>query len=334
MASPQNSLPPTRSINASPKSALLVENDKSLSTCFRLQLETEGYAVRIASNTEEGLRLFRDLHPFNVVLINYYIPPRDGVGIDCLAPQIHGVQLAMAIRDMVPLQGIIIAALDYTSAAEVPRPPELMHVPLLTEIGNGELRRLLDKVEVSIAIEALTACDKLRLRNFAEFLVRRLGRAAGGENWEDLLKEAFLRTWIGTESRHKGRHWNKKVDFVRHLTETMRSISNSWSRQRSSERDIYRISELSIVDADGRENSPLDSVASTDPPADQGLIESDEIDQVLALFDHDLEAKQVLRGRMDGLTDSEIRKKYRFSEKRYVTIMKRIRKLLGNRAHA
>jgi len=334
MASPECFPPPTRSINASPKSALLVENDKSLSSCFKIQLETEGYAVRSASNSEEGLRLFRDLNPFNVVLINYYIPPREGVGIDCLAPQIHGVQLAMAIRDIVPLQGIIIAALDYTSAAEVPRPPELMRVPLLIDNGNGELRRLLEKVEVSRAIEALTVSEKLKLRKFAELLVRRLGRAAGGEDWEDLLKEAFLRTWIGTESRHKGRHWNKKVDFVRHLTETMRSISNSWSRQRSSERDTYLVSELSIVDADGRENSPLDSVASKDAPADQDLIESDEMDEVVALFDQDLEAKQVLRGRLGGLTDREIKKKYRFDEKRYVAIMKRIRELLGHRAHA
>ena len=61
-------LPPPRSINASPKSALLVESDESLLSFLRRSLEDEGYAVRIAANSEEGLRLYRDCGPFNVGL--------------------------------------------------------------------------------------------------------------------------------------------------------------------------------------------------------------------------------------------------------------------------
>jgi len=99
-------LPPTQSINACRKSALLVESDESLSNFLRRCLKDEGYAVRIASNAEEGFRLYRDCGPFNVVLINYCVPSRKGLGIDCLSPQIHGVQLAMAIRDIDPLQGM------------------------------------------------------------------------------------------------------------------------------------------------------------------------------------------------------------------------------------
>ena len=63
------SLPPARSINTSAKSALLVESDESLSGFLRRRLKDEGYAVRTASNSEEGLRLYRECAPFNVVLI-------------------------------------------------------------------------------------------------------------------------------------------------------------------------------------------------------------------------------------------------------------------------
>jgi len=327
-------LPPTRSITASPKSALLVENDESLSNCFRRHLERDGYVVRTALNTQEGLRLFCDFKPFNVVLIDYYAPRSNGDKIDCLAPQVHGVQLAMAVRNLAPLQGIIIAALDFQGEADVPRPRELMQVSLLTETGNGQLRGLLEKMEVDRAIKALTPPELLKLQKFAERLVRGLGRRARGADWEDLLREAFLRTWIGAESRQNGRHWNKKVDFVRHLTWAMRSICDSWKRQRSNERETYLISELSTLDAEGRERTPLDYIASRRAPADQQLIDREEEDQVLALFNDDLEAKQVLRGLIDGLTNSQIKEKYRFDEKRYVAITRRIRKLLGNRAQA
>jgi CheY-like chemotaxis protein len=125
------------SINTASKSALLVESDESLLTCFRQLLEKAGYVVRLAPDTGEGLRLFRECGPFNVVLINYYAPEKKGTGIDCLVPQIHGVRLAVTIRDMNPSQGIIIVALDYQFASDVPRPAEVAHIAVLVETGNG-----------------------------------------------------------------------------------------------------------------------------------------------------------------------------------------------------
>ena len=318
------------SIAACPKSALLIENDKSLLNCFREQLQREGYAVRTASCTEEGLRLFRDFKPFNVVLINYFVPKKNGDHIDCLERQTHWIDLAIAIHAILPSQGMIVVALDFTNADEVGRPPELVHVHVLIQNRDGELRRLLEKVEVSRAIQALSEFDILRLRKFADLLVRGLRRAACGEDGEDLLKEAFLRTWIGTESRQKGRHWNKKVDFVGHLIGTMRSICNSWNRQRSGEKQTDLISEFPRVGADGREYSPLDNIPSTSAPADEVY----ELKQIVGSFDHDLEARQVLQGRLHGFTPSQIREKYRFDEKRYVAILTRIRKVLGDRAQA
>jgi CheY-like chemotaxis protein len=101
-----------RSINGSNKSALLVENSDSLLTFLKRSLNDEGYAVRTATNSQEGLRLYHDCGPFNVVLINYCVPRSNGDEIDCREPQTHGIDLAMAIRQSNPLQGIVIAAFD------------------------------------------------------------------------------------------------------------------------------------------------------------------------------------------------------------------------------
>jgi CheY-like chemotaxis protein len=295
------SLPPTKSINASTKSALLVENDESLLNFLRRSLKDEGYAVRTAANSEEGLRLYRHCAPFNVVLIDYCVPQSNGIGIDYLAPQTHGIGLAMAIREINPSQGIIIAALDYRDAREVPRPQELMDIPVLIDIGNFHLRSLLEKIEVDRAIEVLTSSELLRLQQYADFRVRGLGRAARGRTGED-------------------------VDFVMHLTGAMQSISSSWKRQ-FTDREAYLISELLVHDAEGQEHSPVANVASAHAAADQLLVEKDEKDQILTIFKDDPEATQMLLGLLHGLKKNELG----LDKKKCAATEKRIRTKLLNR---
>ena len=292
--------PPARSINSSPKSALLVEDDESLLGLFKEWLGEKGYSVRTASNTDEGFRLFRDFAPFNVVLINYYAPQREGASVDCLEPQIHGVRLAKAIRDRDPFQGIIIVALDFQSAEEVSRPPEVMNIPLLIGPVNGQLCSLLNKIEVDRAINALTSSELLRLQRVAQFRIRGLGRTARGRDWEDLLDEALYRTLIGAEDNNNGRHWNTKVSFVQHLASTISSIANLWKRQ-FRENDTYLESELLTYDAEGHEHSPIDNVAAKNSPTDQLLLERDEENQILMMFRDDPEVAQLIQGLASGL---------------------------------
>jgi len=330
---PEPPNPPTKNINAAPKTALLVENDPSLLNFFRTFLKNDGYAVRTAANSEEGLRLYCDCAPFNVVLINYCVPPRKGVGTDYLAElQTHGIGLAMEIRQINPSQGIIIAALAYRNAGEVPRQRELMHIPLLTDPRNSQLRSLLERIEVDRAIEALTASELVRLQRFADFRVRGLGWAADGRTGDDLLGEALLRTLIGAEATLKGRHWNRDVDFVQHLIRAMESISSCWRRQFKN-KEVYLIRELPKHDAEGQEHSPLDTVASGDVLAEQRLIEKDDEDRVLARFKDDPEATQVLQGLLDGLKKIEIMTRYGLAEKKYTAAAKRIRVILRGRTN-
>ena len=46
---PEPHLPPTKNINASPKTALLVENDESLLNFLKSFLKNDGYTVRTTS---------------------------------------------------------------------------------------------------------------------------------------------------------------------------------------------------------------------------------------------------------------------------------------------
>ncbi|MGC1646663.1 MAG: hypothetical protein WA741_12600 [Candidatus Sulfotelmatobacter sp.] len=75
----------------------------------------------------------------------------------------------MAIRDIDPSQGIIIAATAYRTAGEVPRPKELMDIPLLIDFSIFQLRNLLEKIEVDRAIKGLTSSELLQLQLFAKF---------------------------------------------------------------------------------------------------------------------------------------------------------------------
>jgi CheY-like chemotaxis protein len=121
---------PLKSINAAYKSALLVANHPSLLEFLRRFFEVEGYTIRTASNGEEGMRLYDDFGPFNVVLIDHDVPQQNGVEIDYRLPQTSGKDLASDILKINPSQGIIIAASAYRSPDELSLPQELMHIPV------------------------------------------------------------------------------------------------------------------------------------------------------------------------------------------------------------
>lgn len=331
-SSPSPSTTPTTSINASSRSALLVESDQSLLKMLRRYLADMGYAVRTASNTEEALRLYRDFVRFNVVLIDYYIQKRNEVEarIDNCSTQTAGTGLAKTILTIDPQQGIIFVASDFQCAADVPRPAELKPIPVLVEISLARLRMTLEAIEVVKAVRALTVPDQLRLQHFAKLWIRGIGRAASGRDWQDLLQEAVFRTLLGAEDAKKGRHWNKKVDLVRHLAEAMRSIANSWKRQFAEEENTFLSSELQTCDSEGEEYSLLDNAASGHLLVEDRLIEAEEEDRILGKVRDDADASRLLEGWIDGLKKNEILSKYGLDEKRYAAAVRRMRmKLLG-----
>ena len=91
---------------------------------------------------------------------------------------------------------------SFTGEAKI-QSSESLHIPLITEPCNSQLRSLLEKIEVDRMIEMLTTKDWLKLQKFADFRVRGLGGASRGRTGEDLLGDALLRTLIGAESTQK-----------------------------------------------------------------------------------------------------------------------------------
>jgi CheY-like chemotaxis protein len=315
------------SITSSRRSALVVENHDCLMKYFLRILKDKGYAVRTAGNAEEGLRLYGECGPFNVVLINYWLSPKSEVFIDHGIGQTSGVQFAMAIRDISSSQKMILAAFDYQNEEDIIRPRELNDVQLLIDTRDFQLRKLLDRIEVERAIETLTTAQLLRLRKFADFRVRGLGRAARGRTGEDLLGDALRSTLEGTRQNGEGRRWNRDVDFVTHLAGAMRSISTGWKRKFE---EVFLASDVVVYDIEGRETSPLDDVPSSQATPDQCLIEIEDERRIIAMFANDLHAILVLRGIFGDMEKREIVQRLGLTEKQYAAAVKRIRlKLYG-----
>ena len=116
-----------------PKSVLVIEDyDQVLGLVVRW-LKVMGYAVHTASNGDEGLRLYRECGPFDVVMISH-------------SGKQNGVELAIDILKKNPSQRMIITTI-YGSEEEVRRPSELMHIPILLKpFGKIELRTALPKL--------------------------------------------------------------------------------------------------------------------------------------------------------------------------------------------
>ena len=66
-------------MNGGNKSALVIEYNESLSRMFTAFLKFDHYLVRTAYDSEDALRLYRDFGPFQVVLIDYRMPRKNGI---------------------------------------------------------------------------------------------------------------------------------------------------------------------------------------------------------------------------------------------------------------
>jgi hypothetical protein len=258
-----------------------------------------------------------------VVLINHCLPE-------------GGIELARAIRQRNPLQGLVLLAFDYRNAEEVSCPKDLKDVPVLTDVC--ELRRVIAKVkcwatsdEVRQAFDMLNDADILKVKKFAEGRVYGLGRASCGWSGNDLLNQALLATFLGAEGAGNGRRWNKNIEFATHLTGVIQSIS-SHLKSKYEERGTYRESELITYDAEGRALSPLDKIASRAAAADTCLIAKEQVARLLKAFDDDHVASQVLHALLRGMKKNEIISENALTSNQYEVAMKRIRlKLFGRK---
>lgn len=177
--------------------------------------------------------------------------------------------------------------------------------------------------EIDQAIEALTPGQLLKLKKYAGWRIRGLGRAGRNRDAEELLQEAFTSTIVGSGDTGEGRRWNKNVDFVKHLTEAMRSISDHWKTQ-FDEDEPYLESEVTTVNPEGEEYSPMGAVPSGQPAVDRALFAKEEVRRIFDLFREDDEAILVLEGWVEGMSGPEIME-LGLTKERYEATVKRIR---------
>lgn len=131
------------------KSVLIIEEYDQVAGLLVRLLKGMDYGVLKASTSSEGLRLYRECGPFDVVMISY-------------SPGQNGVELATAIRQRNRSQNIIITT-TYSSEEDVVRPSELADIPILLKpFQKNELRAALSRFTDSMQENAMNHCRQKR----------------------------------------------------------------------------------------------------------------------------------------------------------------------------
>ncbi len=171
--------------------------------------------------------------------------------------------------------------------------------------------------EVEAGIRALSDADALRLRRVADYRARMLVGLGLGMGAEDLLQEAICRSVSGKADR---RRWSKKVSFVKHLMETMRSIAN----HAPDELKGGTVVAVGSNDAAGESEGVV--LTSTTPDGLRVAAINEQIAVIAARFADDDEVGLVLEGLANGMKGPEIQQDLGITETQYETIMVRLRR--------
>lgn len=174
--------------------------------------------------------------------------------------------------------------------------------------------------EINDAIVALTAEDLKRLEKYAKWRIKGLGKKKTGRTWEDLLNEAVTAFCSDT------RRWVKeKVDFVKAMTEAMRSISDNW--QRTFDKDEPRLEADLITTSDfGQESNPLLMVAAPNWNTEKELEAKKQIEFIENLVSERALASLIVAGWKDKMSGAEIKTELEISQADYDKEIKWIRR--------
>lgn len=188
--------------------------------------------------------------------------------------------------------------------------------------------------EVMAAIESLSAEQDYRLKKYAQFRIRGLGRAAMDRTYRCLLDQAIATTLEGAESETQGRRWAKnRVPFVDHLLGAMRSISTHWKEayeRRGTEAERFDW-EAAAEDELGNLVRPTEQ--AIDPVADtfRSCSAKELLDALDKHFAQDQDALLVIEARKDGMSVPEMVAELGLTEKKVRAAMQRIRYFLEGR---
>ena len=181
--------------------------------------------------------------------------------------------------------------------------------------------------EIGRALEALTPGQLLKLKHFAAWRMRGLGRAACGRIWEDLLGEAWLAILEGGSNNGCGRLWKRNVDLVTQLTGAMRSISSHWKRDfHEQEADLN--SEIPTGAEEDCTTSPLDRAISQVPSQERDVTGRQLWSLLVRRCQGDPVGKRVLEGMSRELTASQMIQSFGLTRWEYQHATLRVRRRL------
>lgn len=172
------------------------------------------------------------------------------------------------------------------------------------------------RVEIVEAIRGLSAADWVRLKRVAAYYARPTISA------QDLLQEAFIRALDG--SRICPAH----VDVVRFLAEAMRSIADG-EREKAERRPT-----LVPIESGSGAAAAL-SCPDPTPGVEDRIVQAEQEARMradlLALFDDDPAAKDIMEGTMEGMTAEELRELTGLDRTAYDSKRKLIRRRIDKR---
>jgi hypothetical protein len=163
--------------------------------------------------------------------------------------------------------------------------------------------------EVMAAVDAFTDDEIYQLEEYARFRIVRIGKAADGRGYLDLLGEAFRLTLQGN------RVWNKDRSFVQYMKNAMQSISGHWAEKFS--KDLRDGRDRIQTDRDSR-------TGMTESPASSGSLDplDDSEERVAAIYrllEDDPVAVQIVEGWDSGLNGPDIKGILELDENQYRT---------------
>lgn len=174
--------------------------------------------------------------------------------------------------------------------------------------------------EINAAIESLTSAQLKRLKIYAKWRIKGLGRKKTGRNWKDLLNETITSFCSGT------RRWKKdKIDFVRATTEAMRSVSDNWKRT-FDEDEPQLEADLITTSSEGFESNPLANIATENWDTQAELESKKKLEIIENLLSKRELSSLIIMGWRDKMTGTEIQKDLEISKTQYETEVKWIRR--------
>ena len=193
---------------------------------------------------------------------------------------------------------------------------------MATQSGSSATSQFATDLEIYEAIQSLSKAEKNRLLKAAVSLFARMDNKQFGLGPLDLLQEATSRTASGV------RHWNKRMSFERHLTQTMRSIASAGKKKKKEPKiALDRGFNPETEDSFGEQEwEPfVETVASPAVDLERRL----EIQQTLKRLKVHLadvpDAWKVCTLVMEGWTASEMEKELGIPVPQIETLLKRIR---------